>query len=141
MCVCTYSSRYKSGSPVVCTGRGHGHRQGRAGQGHMICTEMGGWPTGLMTSHHSGDRFCSSGGENKNTYNIRDIDPKFSTENKTCVCVHHLAVPSGAWCAIQRWCETVCVVGFITAFTYHQHPIIASQPNTQTHTAHSGPLN
>lgn len=45
----TYSSRYRSDSPVVSRGWGRGHREGRAGLGHMIHTKMGDWPTGLMT--------------------------------------------------------------------------------------------
>lgn len=31
----------------------------------MTHTGTGDWPTGLMTSHHSYDRFCSSGGKDE----------------------------------------------------------------------------
>lgn len=48
------------------------------------------------------------------------------------MCVCHLAAPAGARCVIQRWCETVCVVGFITAFTHQQHAVISSQPYAHT---------
>ena len=89
VCVCTYSSRYKSESPVVCRGRGHGHREGRAGPGHMTHREMGDWPIGLMTSHHSDDRFCSSGGESFKTHTHKtQVCPKFNTEvNRSVLCV------------------------------------------------------
>ena len=119
----------------MCRGRGHGHREGRAGPGHMTHREMGDWPIGLMTSHHSDNRFCSSGGQSFKKHTKHKL-VQSSTLRRTqvcCVFLSHLAGPAGARCVIQRWCETVCVVGFITAITHQQHSIIPSQPNTHTH--------